>query len=99
MENFASMTLNQTFCSDADPPNMLDFHIPAVAAWIRILGKEIRHWSVVSTNEKYFSRASWDRWRDGFEGFSKSEDLNMEIKLIAERAWRTMCDLERTELK
>lgn len=43
------------------------------------------------------ARDRWDRWRDGFEGFSKSEDMNMEIKLMAEEAWREMCDLERAE--
>lgn len=33
-------------CSKPDPAYMFDFHISVTAAWIRILGKESRRWSV-----------------------------------------------------
>lgn len=80
---------------------MLDFHIPATAAWIRILGKDFRHWSVGEASDdarKYFDGEKWDQWRRGFEGCWKPEDLHSELKSVAETAWRTMCDLERMEL-
>ncbi|ODM21283.1 hypothetical protein SI65_04336 [Aspergillus cristatus] len=79
--------------------------ILSTAAWIRILGKEFRRWSVGEALDhfddnarKYFSREKWDKWRKGFEGCWKSENLHPELKSVAETAWRTMCDLGRMEL-
>lgn len=53
MEKLGSMTLCRAFgpCLKPDPADMLDFNIPATAAWIRILGKGIHHWSVGEASE------------------------------------------------
>lgn len=103
MEKLGSMTLCRAFgpFSKPDPADMLDFHIPATAAWIRILGKEIRYWSVGEASDdakQYFGGEKWDKWRKDFEECWKSEDLHPDLRSVAETAWQTMCDLERMEL-
>ena len=99
-EHFASWTLGAAFGPDADPPDLLDYHVPAAAAWIRILGREIRKFCVVGDWEE-FDRDQWDGWKRGFERFWKGEDreikLDPGVKQVAEIAWRTMCDLENTQ--
>jgi len=88
------MTLCRAFgpCLKPDPANMLDFNIPATAAWIRILGKEIHRWSVGEASEdagQYFGWEKWDKWKKGFEGCWKSEDLHPDLRSVG--LWQRQC--------
>ena len=94
------MTLGLAFGGNEtpDPVDMLDFHVPAAAAWIHILGKEIYQWSVGEVSDyerKYFDPKTWDVWKKGFERCWKSEEMNPQLKSVAEKVWRAICDLEK----
>ncbi|RJE17809.1 hypothetical protein PHISCL_09856, partial [Aspergillus sclerotialis] len=63
-EHFASWTLGRAFGPNSDPADMLDYHVPAAAAWIRILGREIREFCVVGDPEE-FDKGRWDGLKRG----------------------------------
>lgn len=77
---------------------MLDFYVPAAAAWIRVLGNELRHWCVTADNKAgSFDCDTWGKWKAGLEDWRRSGDLHPRTKMVADAAWHTMCDLERLE--
>ncbi|KAF7590318.1 hypothetical protein BBP40_002968 [Aspergillus hancockii] len=100
VDMYAPWTFSLAFGPDARR-NELDHNVLASAAWMNILGKEIHEWcqSEQKPGEKNrFTREGWDRWKRGFEMCLKSEEnLRLQTKMAAERAWSRMRELDGDE--
>lgn len=100
LEGYALRTLNQTFNSPgrAPSPDELDYHLPAAATWMDVLGKEIYIWSFtdvsVRSERTLFDRIKWISWKEGFASYSKSKSIQDAARLAAASAERRMSQLE-----
>lgn len=94
---FAPHILDLAF-RDLESPDTLDvedYHVPAVGAWLSIMGREIRSLAVTNDDDDpYFSRPKWDDWKEILSDAQFWLGTSLDFNQAAEEAWYDMDALE-----
>lgn len=88
----------------------IEAFIPAAAAWISILGREMYDWDKefpygspygdpggggpLWDGQHGFCKGRWQLWRERFKELSKSDELSNEARETAARAAATMAEID-----
>lgn len=82
----------------------LNYFVPAAAAWIEILGKDVYAWSVAAGSRNVteqdtdalslFTSEKWRMWKEGFRLYGMDAQLSDGAQRKANDAWREMCRIE-----
>lgn len=97
LEHYGLWTLSWAFGPLSCPIEEVDYHVPAAAAWMCILGKRIYISSVSAAGDSgaTFNQTKWDRCKRGFESWcEEANNLLPETTLAAKTAWHEMSNLE-----